>query len=508
MSSPKETNLSSPPSSQSGPREPPKNQARLGLILGLLVTAQFIVVLDFSIVQIALPTIQTELDVSLANLQWIVGAYGLTFAGLLMLSGRASDLYGRKNLFMIGLAIFSLSSLAGGLASSEVTLIVARALQGVGAALASAAGLALIVTTFAPLGRLNWALGIFTAVSSAGFTAGVILGGVITDALGWRWVFFVNVPIGIVAAALAISVLPAGLRSTGRHLDVPGAISITAGLMLLVYALTNVGNGDLSARTLALFGVAALVLVGFLAIERRSKGPLMPLGFLRRGAIFLPNAIALLVFAANTSMIFVMTLYLQEVEGYSALNAGLALVPPAIIYFVLGGFVAPRLVRRIGAKQMLIAAMVFLALGLFLLSRITLDSDYATSVLAPLMVAAVGGSLALTGSNIAALGGARPGEEGIASGLINTSRQVGGPVGLAVIVTVIDIVTGGLGVGASAAGLVSGFRYALGVASAFAILALVLALMMTDSRKQTKTISSSDHSAKAPQPVVTPSAID
>ena len=475
--------MSSPPGPGQPPSTPgqpaPKKPTRLGLILGLLVTAQFIVVLDFSIVQIALPTIQRQINMPLGDLQWIVGAYGLTFAGLLMLSGRASDIYGRKNLFILGVVIFSISSLTGGLAIDETTLIVSRAAQGVGAALASAAGLALIVTTFAPLGRLNWALGIFTAVSSAGFTAGVVLGGVITNALGWRWVFFVNVPIGILAAVIAMSALPVGIRAKGKHLDVPGALSITAGLMLLVYALTNLGSGDVSLRTIGFFGLSVIVLGGFVFVEHRSRGPLVPLSFISRGAIFWPNAIALLVFAANTSMVFVMTIYLQDVRGYSSLDAGLALVPPAVVYFILGGFVAPRLVKRVGARRMLIAAMLCLVLGLLLLSRISLTSDYATDILGPLLIAAVGGSLTFTGTSIAALGGAKPGEEGIASGLVNTSRQVGGPIGLAVIVVVIDLVTNGLGVTAALASLVSGFHYALEAAAAFAAVGAVLALKVS-----------------------------
>jgi EmrB/QacA subfamily drug resistance transporter len=451
--------------------------------LALLVIAQFVVVLDFSIVQIALPTIRTDFGISLSNLQWVVSAYGLTFAGLLMFSGRASDLYGRKKLFILGLAIFSLSSLAGGLATSEFTLIAARTVQGVGAAMASAAGLALIVTIFAPLGKLNWALGIFAAVSSAGFTAGVILSGVITQTLGWRWVFFVNVPIGIVAAIIAISVLPANpRRQSGVHLDVPGALSVTAGLMLLVYALSDVGNGAISLRDIAVFGLSALILGIFLFVEHRSKGPLIPLGFLRRRAVFLPNAIALLIFASNTAMIFAITLYLQQLRGYSPLSAGLALVPPALLYIILGGYLAPKLVKKVGARLVLVIAMAFLTVGTLLLTRTTIDSGYATVVLPAVLVGAVGGALGLTGSNIAALSGAVKGEEGVASGLINTSRQVGGPVGLAVIVTIICSVTNGLGAAAPAGELMPALQYAFGGATVFGAIAVALALLMKGGR--------------------------
>jgi EmrB/QacA subfamily drug resistance transporter len=461
------------------PSAAPKGNARTTLILALLVIAQFVVVLDFSIVQIALPTIRADFGISLSDLQWVVSAYGLTFAGLLMFSGRASDLYGRKNLFILGLAIFSLSSLAGGLATSEFTLIAARTVQGVGAALASASGLALIVAIFAPLGKLNWALGIFAAVSSAGFTAGVILGGVLTQALGWRWVFFVNVPIGIIAAVIAISVIPASpRRQSGVHLDVPGALTVTSGLILLVYALSDAGYGGFSLRDVAAFGLSALILATFLFVEHRSKAPLMPLGFLRRRTVFLSNAIALLIFASNTSLVFAITLYFQQLRGYSPLSAGLALVPSGLLYIVIGGYLAPKLVKKVGARLVLAVAMVFLAVGTFMLTRITIDSGYVTVIVPAILVASVGGALGLTASNIAALSGAIKGEEGVASGLINTSRQVGGPVGLALIVTIIGSATGGLGAAASPGELLPALQYAFGGATVFGTLATVLALLM------------------------------
>jgi EmrB/QacA subfamily drug resistance transporter len=467
--------------------ENPGPPQRLGLILGLLVTAQFVVILDFSIVQIALPTIRGDLNMSLADLQWIVSAYGLTFAGFLMLSGRASDIYGRKRFFMLGLVIFSVASLAGGLATSELVLIAARVVQGIGAALASATALALIVRIFAPLGRLNQALGIFTAVSSAGFSAGVILGGVLTEALGWRWIFFVNVPIGIVASLLAVKFLPdaGGPRKARGHLDIPGAATVTGGLMLLVYGLTDIGNGDTSYQTYLVLALAAAVLASFLVVEYRSADPLMPLNFLGRRTIFFANATALLTFAANVSMIFLLTTYLQVLLSYAPLTAAAALLPGALVYFFLGGFGAPRLVKRFGARYVLVGAMVALSAGLLLFTRISLDSNYLTIVLPALLVACVGGSLALTASNIAALAGARPGEEGIASGLINTSRQVGGPVGLAVAVSVIGLVTQGLGVSAPSSEVITAFRYAFVVGASFGAFAVVTSLLIKGKPAQT-----------------------
>jgi EmrB/QacA subfamily drug resistance transporter len=458
----------------------PSPPRRLGLILGILVTAQFVVVLDFSIVQIALPTIRTDLNMSLPDLQWIVSAYGLTFAGFLMFSGRASDIYGRKMLFMIGLVVFSLSSLAAGLAPSELVLIASRVVQGIGAALASATGLSMIVRTFGPLGRLTQVLGVFTAVSASGFSVGVVLGGVLTEALGWRWIFFVNVPIGIVVSALAIKFLPdpAGPQSEHRHLDLPGAVSVTAGLMLLVYGLTDVGNGDPSELTYAVLLLSAAVLALFVVIEHLSSAPLMPLGFLRRRAVFFANSTALLAFGAFIFVIFLQTTYLQVLRSYSPLSAAAALLPGSLAYLFLGGFAAPRLVRRIGARRVLVGAMAFLTVGMLLFTQLSLTSSYLAFILPAQLVCVIGGSLAATASNILALSAAKPGEEGIASGLINTARQVGSPIGLAVAVYVIGVVTLGTGVSGPSSDIISGMRYAFLAAAVFAGLGVLTASLL------------------------------
>ncbi len=460
---------------------------KLGLTLGLLAAAQFLVVLDFSIVQIALPTIRAELQISLADLQWIISAYGLTFAGFLLFSGRASDIYGRKALFVVGLVVFSLSSLAAGLATSEIVLIAARVVQGVGAALASATGLALIVRIFAPLGRLNQVLGIFTAVAATGFSAGVVLGGVLTETLGWRWIFFVNVPIGIVASLLAIRFLPDAGERVHSRLDLPGAISVTGGLMLLVYALTKVGNGDVSYQTFLILAFAAAVLGTFIAIEHRSATPLMPLGFLRRRTIFFANATALLTFAAFVSMIFLLTTYLQLLRSYTPIYAAAALLPGSLLYFSIGGFVAPRLVKKFGTRDVLVGSLVVFSIGLLLFTRFSLTSDYFTGILPAYLIACVGGALSGTSANIAALAGAKPGEEGIASGLINTSRQIGGPIGLAVTVSVIGLATVGVGVLAPSTEVITAFGYAFAGAAAFAALAVVTSLFLRSSSAKSKT---------------------
>jgi EmrB/QacA subfamily drug resistance transporter len=472
----------------------------------LLVTAQFIAVVDFSIVQIALPTIRTSLSMSLGDLQWIVSAYGLTFAGFLLLSGRLSDIFGRKRLFLLGLLVFSVSSLSAGLATTELTLILARVVQGLGAALMSATGLALITRIFAPLGRLNQALGIFTAVSSAGFTAGVILGGVLIQELSWRWIFFVNVPIGIAVTLLAARVLsdpsPKGPR---RHLDVPGAISVTGGLMLLVYGLSQLGNGSPSDLMYVAFVGAAVALASFIAIERRSAAPIMPLAFLRRRTIFFSNATALLTFATTTPMIFLLATYLQVVLGYSPIYAAAALVPGSLVYFFLGGFGAPRLVGRFGAKPVLVTAMVALAAGLLLMTRFADGSNYTTVVLPAMLIATVGGGLSATAANIAALSGAVRGEEGIASGLINTSRQVGGPIGLALAVSVIGVVTHGQGVVGNSELVIEAFRYAFAASSGFAIIAVVTSLLL--GRKPAQKVEATTQ-VKVPSPEIVTRAAD
>jgi EmrB/QacA subfamily drug resistance transporter len=450
-------------------------------ILVLLVMAQFVVVLDFSIVQIALPTIRTELGISLADSQWIVSAYGLTFAGLLLLSGRMSDLHGRRRLFIIGLVIFAISSLAGGLAPSELLLIGARAVQGIGAALASATSLSLLVVSF-PEGReRNRALSFFTAVSSAAFAAGAISGGVLTAAFGWRAVFFVNVPIGIAAALLAPRYISESRSQFGsRALDLPGALTVTIGLSVLVYALTIASNqGLLSLQPLAFLGLSAIMLTGFLLIEYKSKDPLMPLGFLRRGSVFIANVVAVLVTASTSGFIFLMTIYLQQLRGFSALSTGLAWLPIALVFLLVGGFLSARLVTRFGMRSVLVASMAVLSSGFLLLSRISLNTPFLTGLLPSMLVAAGGASTAFTAFNIAALSGAKQGEEGLASGIVNTSTQIGGPIGLAIVVTIASSTVAILAGSATASSaLVTGFSYAfigaaimagIGVVAAFSI---------------------------------------
>jgi EmrB/QacA subfamily drug resistance transporter len=413
--------------------------SRRSLILALVILAQFMVIVDSTIVQVALPSIGREFDVSVNGLQWIVTTYGLTLAGFLMLSGRVGDIYGHKKLFIIGLLLFSLASLIGGLAPSEIVLIVARVVQGLGAAMASATGLSILVAAFPEGKARNRALSIFAAATGSGFAAGMILGGAMTATLGWRWVFDINVPIGIAVSLLSIRYISstAGRTYESRHLDIFGAVSITAGLMLLVYSLNvaqNIGIG--SAETLELLLSSVIVLASFLLIEYRSKAPLMPLGFLRRNSILGANTLGLLQVAAFVGMIFILTNYLQQMLGYSALSAGLAFVPMGVVFLVVSGFLSARLVNRFGIKPTLISGMTLQTIGYVLLSQFFLTEGHFGGLLAPMLLIAFGTGLGFTAINIAALTGTRRGEEGLASGLINTSRQIGGPIGLAVLLTI------------------------------------------------------------------------
>jgi EmrB/QacA subfamily drug resistance transporter len=453
------------------------------------------IVVDFTIVQVALPSIGREFDVSVNGLQWIITAYGLTLAGFLMLSGRVGDIYGHKRLFVIGVLLFSLASLTGGLAHSETVLILARVVQGLGAAMASATGLSILAAAFPEGKERNRAISVFVAASGSGFAAGTILGGLITTTLGWRWVFDINVPIGLAVSLLSIKYISTGtMKRTGSHenrqirnLDIFGAISITAGLMLLVYSLNIAQNiGIRSPQTLELLLLSAIVLAAFVLIEYRSKAPLMPLGFLRRGSIFGANAVGLLQMAAFVGMIFILTNYLQQVRGYSALSAALVFLPGGLVVLVTSGFLSARLVNRFGVKPILLSGMALQTIAYLLLSPISITERYFGGLLAPMLLIGVGVGLGFTAVNIAALTGTRRGEEGLASGLINTSRQIGGPIGLAVLLTVANFETphlaGQLADQSSALAMVTGFGYAFLAAVLITIIGIIFTALLKQER--------------------------
>src|SRR6202165_256772 len=400
------------------------------LALLLLAVTEFIVVIDASIVNVALPSIGRALHFSRTDLSWVVNAYALTFGGFLMLGGRMADLLGRRRMFMLGLAVFSVASFAGGIAQSEGWLLAARAAQGLGAAIVSPAALSILTTTFAEGGERNRALSVWGAMVGAGGAAGVLLGGILTSGLNWRWVLFVNVPIGIAAAALAPRTLAESRSEDGAStFDFPGAVAITAGLSLLVYAIVDAVNvGWTSSRTLLEIGVAVILLVAFLIIERRQRHPLLPV----RGA----NLVALLLGMSLFSMFFFISLYLQNVLHYSPIKTGISYLPLAVGIIIAAGL-ASQLVTRIGFKPTLIAGLLLITGGLLWFSQVPgTGGSYIADVLGPSLLAGAGFGFAFVSVTIAAVTGTKPDEAGLASGLINTSQQIGGALGLAILATI------------------------------------------------------------------------
>ncbi len=388
-------------------------ERRRWIALILLCSAQFLVVLDASIVNVALPTIGKALDFSQNNLAWVVNAYVLTFGGFLLLGGRMADLLGRRRVFMAGLILFAVASLMGGLSNTEGQLIAARAVQGLGAALLSPAALSIVTTTFRDGAERNKALGVWGAVAGSGGAAGVLLGGILTDTLGWEWVLWVNVPIAFAAAAISPTLI-AESRSTSatRSFDVAGAVSVTAGLSILVYALvdaTDVGWG--STQTIGLLAVSAALLAAFVVIELRSAAPLVPFGIFRRRTLTGANVVGLLVGASLFSMFFFISLYMQQVLGYSAIKAGFSYLPLALMIIFAAGL-ASQLVTRIGFKPVLITGMLFIAAGLIWFGQVSVGGSYLGDVLFPSLLAAIGLGFSFVPVTIAAVSGwasAKPG---------------------------------------------------------------------------------------------------
>jgi EmrB/QacA subfamily drug resistance transporter len=485
--------------------EPPMTDRAKNRALLLLAMTQFVIVIDASIVNVALPSIGSHLHFSQDDLTWVVNAYTLTFGGFLLLGGRMADLLGRRRMFMLGLVVFSLASLAGGLAQSEAWLIAARAVQGMGAAIVSPAALSIITNTFADGPERNRALGIWGAVAGAGGAAGVLLGGILTSGLSWRWVLFVNVPIGIAAAALAPRTLRESRREeAGNSFDIPGAVAVTGGLALLVYAVVdavNVGWG--ATRTIVCLILAVLLLAAFVAIELRRRDPLVPFSIFRQRTLRGANIVGLLIGMSLFSMFFFISLYLQDVQHYSALHTGIAYLPLAV-GIILSAGVASALVTKLGFKTPLIAGMLFIAAGLIWFSRVPAHgAHFYADVLGPSILAAIGLGLAFVPVTIAAVSGIQPSEAGLASGLINTSQQVGGALGLAILATIANSRTKDLlhsaGVDPSAA-LTKGFDRAFLVGAGFAVAGAILAAVLissSDSRAHVHAASQEDGVAVA-----------
>jgi EmrB/QacA subfamily drug resistance transporter len=446
------------------------------IALILLCSAQFVVVLDASIVNVALPTIGEALSFSESSLPWVVNAYVLTFGGCLLLGGRLADLLGRRRVFMAGLILFALASLAGGLAANSGQLIAARAVQGLGGAILSPAALSIVATTFKDGAERNKALGIWGAVAGSGGAAGVLLGGVLTEGLGWEWVFWVNVPIGIAAAAIAPSLL-AETRSEDevRHFDVAGAATITLGLSALVFALLDAESaGWGSTQTILTLAASVVLIAAFVAIERRSRAPLVPFSIFRRSTVTGANVAGLLVGASLFSMFFFISLYMQQVLGYSPIKAGLSYLPLAVSIILSAG-IASALVTKVGFKPILALGMVFIAIGLIWFSQISADGSFLADILGPSLFAAVGLGFSFVPVTIAAVSGIEDREQGLASGLINTSQQVGGALGLAILAAVAN---GIIGESHDPAKLTEGFQTAFAVGAVFAVLGLIATLVL------------------------------
>jgi EmrB/QacA subfamily drug resistance transporter len=409
---------------------------RKWLALGLLAAVQFMVILDIAIVNVALPSIQVDLGFSQENLQWVISAYALVFGGFLLLGGRAADLLGRRRIFLAGVVVFTLSSLLAGLAWSEASLIAARAFQGLGAAIITPAALSILSVTFAEGRERNIALGVWGAVGGFGAAAGVLMGGILTDGLSWEWIFFVNIPVGVVAFVLAPILLGESRDAHVNSYDVPGAVLVTGGLSLLVYAITEAGrDGWLAGQTIAFFATSLALLAAFVGWELRHPEPLMRFGILRIRTVSGANVAAVILGTATFSMFLMLTLYMQQVLGYSAMKTGVAYLAVAGTAIVWSA-VAAQLVTRVGVKPVLVTGMATLTAGLVYFTQVSVGGTYLGDLLPGFLLIGVGLGFSFVPISIAALAGIQPAEAGLASGLLNTSQQIGGALGIAALSTI------------------------------------------------------------------------
>ncbi len=408
------------------------------LALYVLCLGSLMIVLDATIVNVALPSIREDLGFSETSLAWVVNAYLLTYGGLLLLGGRLGDLYGHRRLFIYGITLFTLSSLACGLSGSQGMLVAARAVQGIGGAVASAVSLSLIMILFTEVSERAKAMGFFGFVASGGGTLGVLLGGVLTDALSWHWIFLVNVPIGAAVCALCLRLLPPDAASDGRgRIDVPGALAVTGALMVAVYAIVNGNeNGWTSFETLGLLALAVALLALFLAIESRVSAPLVPLRLFKLRNVATANAVGVLWAAAMFAWFFLSALYLQIVLGYSPLEVGLAFAPSTIIMGALSLGLSAKLVMRYGYRPPLATGLTLAAGGLLLFARAPVDGSFVVDVLPSMVLLGIGAGMAFNPVLMAAMNDVEPSESGLASGVVNTSFMMGGALGLAVLASV------------------------------------------------------------------------
>jgi EmrB/QacA subfamily drug resistance transporter len=455
-------------------------QSKKWISLALLSAVQFMVVLDIAVVNVALSPIQVDLGFSQESLQWVISAYALVFGGFLLLGGRAADLLGRRRIFIAGIVVFTAASLFAGLAWSEASLIGARAAQGLGAAAITPAALSILSTTFTEGRQRNIALGVWGAVGGFGAAAGLLMGGVLTDALGWSWIFFVNVPVGLAGLVLTPVLLRESRDASVRSFDALGAVSVTGGLSALVYAITQAGqDGWFAGKTLAAFGVALALLIGFVAWELRHPEPLMRFGILRSKTVSGANIAGFILNIATLSMFLSLTLYMQQVLGFSAMETGVAYLAVALSAIVWSA-VAAQLVTRVGVKPVLLAGMATLTAGLAYFTQISAGGSYVADLLPGFLLIGMGCGFSFVPISIAALAGVEPTEAGLASGLINTSQQIGGAFGIAALSTIAtsrmqDAIASG---STQADALVSGFHAAFIAGAAVAAVGIVATYLL------------------------------
>jgi EmrB/QacA subfamily drug resistance transporter len=450
--------------------------------LVVLCAGMLMIILDGTIVTVALPSIQSDLGFSQSSLAWVVNAYLIAFGGLLLLAGRLGDLIGRRQMFLTGLAVFTSASLLCGLAGSQEMLIGARFVQGVGGAMASAVILGMIVTMFPEPREQAKAIGVYSFVASAGASIGLLAGGVLTQGINWHWIFFVNIPIGVATAVLAVRLLAAdrgiGLREGA---DVAGAVLVTAALMLGVYTIVEAAdNGWGSAQTLGLGTLALLLLAGFVLRQATAARPLMPLRVLRSRNVAGANLIQVLMVGGLFGMFVLGALYMQRVLGYDAVQTGLAFLPVSVGIGALSVGLAPRLTMRFGARAVLIPSLALLMAGLALFSRVPVEGDYVTDLLPTMLLFGIGAGMSFPALMTLAMSSASPSDAGLASGLVNTTQQVGGALGLAVLATLATTRTDGLLADgqSTAAALTDGYQLAFGVGAALLAGAIVLAAIV------------------------------
>jgi len=463
-------------------------------VLVIVCIAQFMVILDATIVNVALPSIQHGLHFTASGLQWIVNGYTLVFGGFLLLGGRASDLLGRQRLFLAGVFIFTVASLINGLAQSSGMLIGGRALQGLGAALVSPAALSIVTTTFDEGADRTKALGVWSAIAAGGGAVGLVLGGLLTESLSWRWIFFINLPIGLIAAALSVRYISnSRAQERPETADVAGAVTVTGGLLVLVYAIVKAqAYGWLSGRTLGLGAVAIALLAAFVVIELRSKAPLIRLGILKLRSLSSSNIAMLFVGAGIFSMFYFASIYLQEVRHYGALRAGFAFLP-FTFGIVIGAVLSQQLISRIGIRNVSTIGMIAGAAGLLYFTQLTTHSSYFGGVFPSIAVMSIGMGMTFVPLTLLATTNVDAGDAGLASGLFNTSQQVGGALGLAVLSTLATSRTTHLlrgGVSQSSA-LTRGYHVAFAVGAAMLVAGLVV-LWTLMGRKDLEQVDASE----------------